>query len=191
MKRLSLLLVVALCTLVALPQAARAQKVVPAPDAPLSPLAMTKALFEGGTYAKVTYGSPRLRDPQTGERREIFGKLEPYGKVWRLGANDATELTVTRDVMLGGKHLDAGTYTLFAIPNPDNWTLVVNRDLGQWGAYEHNPDTDVLRVDVPAQTSDSIYEAFTMQFKDVDATTKHLVMMWEDTVVEVPITVMD
>lgn len=95
--------------------------------------------------------------------RVIFGELVPYGKVWRTGANEATELTVTKDILINGQELKAGTYALFTIPNPASWTIILNKDLGLWGAYNYNPMQDALRFDVPVANSVAVYEAFTIQ----------------------------
>lgn len=167
-----------------LPQEAAAQKVVPAPEARLSPTAITATKLGDGTYVKVVYSAPRRRDPETGEPRQIFGGLVPYGQVWRLGANEATEITTTGDISLAGNKIPAGTYALFAVPGEDKWTIVVNKDLGQWGAYSYNEKQDLLRFDVPASRSEDTYEAFTMAF---DENGQHLNIMWDQTKVAIPV----
>lgn len=158
---------------------ATAQTTVPAPDPIASPHAMSKVMM-GDTYIKVTYGSPRKRG------RVIFGELEQYGEVWRLGANDATEITFTDKVNFGGEMLDAGTYTLFAVPMEDKWNIIVNSDLGQWGAYRHNTDNDVATVEVPVEIMGDSHEAFTMAFEEVEGGV-HLNMMWDTVKAAVPI----
>ena len=163
---------------------ALAQKTIPPAKAPVSPMQMAAKKLDDTTYVKVTYHSPRIQDPKTGEKRVIFGKLVPYGEVWRLGANSATELTTTGDLELAGKRLPAGTYALFTIPQADKWTLIVNKDVGQWGAYKYNKDQDVLRVDVPATKSADTYEAFTIAFDDKGTA---LNFSWENTQVSVPV----
>ncbi len=163
---------------------ALAQKTIPPAKAPVSPMQMAAKKLDDTTYVKVTYHSPRIQDPKTGEKRVIFGKLVPYGEVWRLGANSATELTTTGHLELAGKRLPAGTYALFTIPQADKWTLIVNKDVGQWGAYKYNKDQDVLRVDVPATKSADTYEAFTIAFDDKGTV---LNFSWENTQVSVPV----
>lgn len=179
---LSLPTLAALVFLAATP--ALAQKSIPPPKAPVSPLEMTAKKLNDTTYVKVTYNSPRIQDPKTGQKRAIFGKLVPYGEVWRLGANAATELTATADIEFAGKRLPAGTYSLFAIPQADKWTLIVNKDVGQWGAYSYNKDNDVLRVDVPAKKSADTHEAFTIAFDDKGTA---LNISWENTQLSVPV----
>ncbi|QRO01971.1 DUF2911 domain-containing protein [Archangium violaceum] len=163
---------------------ALAQKVIPPAKAPVSPMEMAAKKLDDTTYVKVTYNSPRMQDPKTGQKRVIFGKLVPYGEVWRLGANAATELTTTGDLELAGQKLPAGTYALFTIPQADKWTLIVNKDVGQWGAYKYNKDNDVLRVDVPVKKSADTYEALTIAFDDKGTT---LNFSWENTQVSVPV----
>ncbi|WNG39028.1 DUF2911 domain-containing protein [Archangium violaceum] len=163
---------------------ALAQKSIPPAKAPVSPFEMAAKKLNDTTYVKVTYNSPRIQDPKTGQKRVIFGKLVPYGEVWRLGANAATELTTTGDIELAGKRLPAGTYALFAIPQADKWTLIVNKDVGQWGAYKYNKDNDVLRVDVPAKKTADTYEAFTIAFDEKGTA---LNLTWENTQVTVPV----
>jgi hypothetical protein len=163
---------------------ALAQKSIAPEKAPVSPLQMAAKKLDDKTYVKVTYSSPRIQDPKTGEKRVVFGKLVPYGEVWRLGANAATELTTTGDLEVAGKKLAAGTYAMFAVPQADKWTLVFNKDLGEWGAYKYNKDQDVLRVDVPAKKSADTYEAFTIAFDDKGTA---LNLSWENTQVSVPV----
>lgn len=161
---------------------AAAQDVVPAPDPRPSPMAVAQATFSDGTYVVVRYGSPRMRG------REIFGGLVPFGEVWRLGANEATEMTVTEDVEFGNVHLPAGTYALFAIPNEQSWTIVVNEALGQWGAFSYSEEHDVARFDVPVERSDQIHEAFTINLDTYDDESgADLTMVWDQTRVTVPI----
>lgn len=159
----------------------RAQEgeVVPPPDPRASPtmIAHTKL---GDTYLKVTYSSPRKRG------RVIFGELVPYGEVWRTGANEATELTTTGDIEIAGHRLPAGTYALFTIPEQDKWTIILNRELGQWGAFRYNPEADVLRFEVPVTTTPETYEAFTIAFEEAEGGT-NLVMRWDRTMVSIPI----
>ena len=146
-----------------------------------SPLEVVTMKYDD-TYVKITYGRPHKRG------RMIFGDaaLVPYGKVWRTGANEATEITLTGDVKMAGEQVKAGTYTLFSIPNEDNWTIILNSELGQWGSYNYNKDFDVMRFTVPSQTTEDVYEPFTIEFKQHDHTTS-MQMMWDNTMVEIPL----
>ncbi len=132
-----------------------------------------------GKGVKVTYGRPYKKN------REIFGKLEPYGKVWRVGADEATEVTFARDMKFGGQPIKAGTYTMFVIPNEKEWTVILNSQLGQWGAfsYDKNKDKDVLKVNVPVKGLSNAIEQHTIRF---DAK-NNMIIEWDKTQVTVPI----
>ncbi len=126
----------------------------------------------------VTYGRPYKKG------RDIFGSLIPYGQVYRCGADEATTIKFTTDGTFGGKPVKAGTYTLFAIPNADKWTVILNSQLGQWGAFKYDQykAKDVLHVDVPVQTMSATVEQFTILLPG-----SSLVMEWDKTKVEVPV----
>ena len=145
-----------------------------------SPLALVTAQYKD-TYLKLTYSQPSKRG------REVFGKLVPFDQVWRTGANEATEVTITRDIKVNGSDLKAGTYSIFTIPRVDAWTIIINGDLGQWGSYNYNEKTDVLRFDVPtAALADVVYESFTLWF-DQKNDKADLHMAWDKTKVVIPI----
>jgi hypothetical protein len=144
-----------------------------------SPMYMTTIKYDD-TYVKITYGRPHKRD------RDIFGGLVPYGEIWRTGANEATELTATGDIKLAGNLVEEGTYSLFTIPKEEEWTIILNNALGQWGAYDYNPDKDVLRFEVPVEETDVIYEPFTIEFKQ-DNSNAYLEMKWDRTKVSIPV----
>ncbi len=118
--------------------------------------------------------------------REIFGTLEAYGKVWRTGANEATMVILTEDATIGGKAVKAGTYGLFTIPGEKEWTIILNSNAFQWGAYGYDEGKDVMRTTVPVQETPSTVEAFTIAFKEVDGGA-HMILAWDDTMVEVPV----
>lgn len=132
-----------------------------------------------GKDVEVAYGQPSKRG------REIFGKLEPYGKVWRTGANEATEITFKKDVVFGGQPVKAGTYTLFTIPNENEWTVILNSELKQWGAYGYDKikAKDLPHVKVPAQKVDSPIEKLTMRFDEKNS----LIIEWDQARIAVPI----
>ncbi|UII25460.1 DUF2911 domain-containing protein [Fulvivirga maritima] len=151
-----------------------------------SPTAIITMKYED-TYVKVTYSQPHKRN------RTIFGTLVPYGQVWRTGANEATEITLTGDLLINETDtLKAGTYSIFTIPSSDKWTIIINGELGQWGAYNYNPQADVLRFEVPTLNVKPgvTWEPFTMAFEQSNEKAK-LAMMWDKTKVEIPITFID
>ncbi len=139
----------------------------------------TAVTQQGDTYIKVVYSRPHKRG------REIFGsELAPYGKVWRLGANEATEITTTENIKIAGKTLKAGTYSMFAIPEKDEWTVIFNSVLGQWGAYDYDASQDVLRLEVPVRKAETTYEPFTIMFNEEGT---ELTMVWDQTKVVLPV----
>lgn len=134
-------------------------------------------------FARVTYSRPAKKE------RDVFGKLIPDGKVWRVGANEATEVKFFTDATVQGKKIKAGVYSLYAIPNETEWTLIFNSDLDQWGAYSYKPELDVLRVTAPVTKPEEMVENLTIQFKKADDNVKNSVMMiaWDNALVEVPV----
>jgi hypothetical protein len=125
----------------------------------------------------VTYGRPTMNG------REIFGKLLPYGKVWRVGADEATNVTFDKDAVFGGKQIKAGKYALFAIPTESKWTVILNSNAGQWGTqYEQNKAKDVLSVDVPVMKLSSPVEKLTYTVSG-----KGIKIEWEKTAVMIPV----
>ncbi|RZK80651.1 MAG: DUF2911 domain-containing protein [Pedobacter sp.] len=127
----------------------------------------------------ITYSRPNTKG------RKIFGGLEPYGTVWRTGANSATMITLTEAVKIEGKELAAGTYGIFTIPGEKEWTLIINKGAKQWGAYEYKESEDVFRVAVKPTKTASKIETFTIQFADVYETTAKLQLMWENTAINI------
>ncbi|WP_281542595.1 DUF2911 domain-containing protein [Maribacter aestuarii] len=129
---------------------------------------------------RISYGRPQLKGRSLAE-------LAPTGKVWRTGANEAPEITFYKDVNFGGKDIKAGTYSLFTIPGEEEWTVILNKNLNQWGSYFYDEAADVARVTVPNGSDSASLEEFSIAFKDVDNGV-HMVMGWDKTRVAVPIT---
>jgi len=150
------------------------------PGLDASPADIAYFRTDDGPKVKVVYSRPQKND------RVIFGDLVPYGKVWRTGANEATEITFMEDVTFGGEEVEAGTYTLFTIPSEDEWEVMLNSQLNQWGAYRMQEDRNVATTAVKPANLDEPVEAFTIAFREVDGGA-HLVMAWDQTMVEVPV----
>ena len=125
-----------------------------------SPIAIA-SIKHNNTYVKVVYGQPYRNN------RTIFGEWEKYGEVWRTGANEATEITLTEAVLMNNNVVEAGTYSLFTIPGEDQWTVILNHALGQWGAFDYSEDRDYLRFDVPVTHLDVPVEAFNIEFSTI------------------------
>jgi hypothetical protein len=143
---------------------------------------LVKVKGEPGTLvARVIYSRPQKKG------RKIFGELEEYGKVWRLGANEATEIEFYIPVSIGGKSISKGRYTLYAIPQESKWTVILNRETDIWGAYKYDSSKDLLRTTVPVTNLDTPVEAFTMLFEKAD-TGASLVMTWDNIMIALPVT---
>ncbi|WP_448701209.1 DUF2911 domain-containing protein [Mucilaginibacter sp. AW1-3] len=113
--------------------------------------------------------------------RVMLGKQEPYGTVWRTGANSATTITFTDDVTIEGNKVPAGTYGLFSIPDPKEWTIILSKTSKTWGAYSYKQADDFLRFKVKAWAIKEPVETFTMQFENVFPTAADLHLAWEHT----------
>ncbi|MCB0495483.1 MAG: DUF2911 domain-containing protein [Cyclobacteriaceae bacterium] len=150
-----------------------------------SPFAEAKANFKG-TEIDVAYCQPYKKG------RVIFGEesdgaLQPYGKYWRLGANEATQITFSSDVVFAGDQVKEGTYRMYAVPGKDQWEVSLNSELGKWGAFEPNYSLDVVKVKVPAQKTEDTAEQFVITF-DTDSIGTLMNFVWDRTKVSVPIT---
>jgi hypothetical protein len=123
-----------------------------------SPPAKASCALADGKSISVDYSSPRAKG------RKIFGGLVPYGEVWRAGANEATTFVTTTDLMVGGTHVPAGSYTIFAIPTKDKWTLVISKKTGEWGTAYPGQSEDLARIDMKVSALPSAVENFTIAF---------------------------
>lgn len=135
----------------------------------------------GLTDISVEYARPGVKG------RKIFGGLVPYGEVWRTGANSATKVTFSTDVKFGGVAVAAGTYALFSIPGETEWTVMLSKVTGQWGAYSYDSKDDVARVKVaPVKLGESV-ETFIIDVNDIRDESATLNLVWEQTCVPVKI----
>ncbi len=132
----------------------------------------------------IDYGKPGVKG------RKVFGELVPYGKVWRAGANSSTKITFKEKVLFGGAEVPSGTYGLFAIPEKDQWTLILSKDSQSWGT-QYDEAKDFLRVNAGAKQLSSKVEWYNMELIPQSPFQTHLVISWENTEVSVPIEVFD
>jgi hypothetical protein len=146
-----------------------------------SPPAKADCKFSGGKTVHVDYSSPRMRG------RKIFGDLVPYGEPWRAGANDATTFVIDTNVTVAGKEVPAGSYTLFTLPKPDSWLLIVSKQTGEWGIPYPGEQYDFARVPMKVSKLPSPVENFTIAF-DGDGKTCTMRLDWETTRAAVEIT---
>ena len=131
--------------------------------------------------ARILYSRPQKQG------RKIFGELVEYGKVWRLGANEATEIEFYKDVKIGGKKVPKGRYTLYAIVSENVWTMILNKDTDTWGAFKYDSKKDMLRTDVAVQKTDEVVESMSMFFEK-STTGISLIIAWEQVKATLPIT---
>lgn len=132
--------------------------------------------------ARVLYGRPLKNG------RNIFGGILKYNELWRLGANEATEIEFFSNVKIAGKSIAKGRYTLYCIPSESKWTIIVNRDNYSWGGYTYDSKKDVLRTDIDIEKNTDTVEAFTMYFED-GKNSANLVFLWDDLKASLPITI--
>lgn len=146
-----------------------------------SPPAETSTTVAGKTI-RIKYSAPSMRG------RKIFGGLEPYGHVWRAGANDATALHTDANLDIGGLSVPKGDYTLFVYLDPKQWQLVVSKATGEWG-LDYNQSQDLGRVKMEMSKPPKPIETYKMTLSNLGANNAKLQLAWENTIAEVPITV--
>lgn len=129
--------------------------------------------------ARVIYSRPQLNG------RKVFGGLQEYGEVWRLGANEATEIEFYKEVTINNKKIKKGRYTLYAIPFPEKWTLIINKETDTWGSFRYDSSKDIVRIDLPVQKIES-EEDMTIVFEKT-STGANMNMYWDDVKTVLPI----
>lgn len=184
MKKIS----ITLLFVITMVQAAMAQSWEPVDKSPLDqmyfpqryPSLKTKGTKEA-LKMRIIYSRPNKNN------RQIFGSdIVPYGKVWRLGANEATEIQFFTDVNIGGKKVPKGRYTLYALVNENEWTYIINKETDIWGAFKYNKDMDAARVTVPVKPLQTPLETFTINFEKT-TTGVNLIAGWDGVSATLPI----
>ncbi len=132
----------------------------------------------GLTDVTVDYSRPSTKD------RKIFGELVPYGQVWRTGANGATVLSFSTDVIIGGKTVPAGQYALYSIPGKSEWTMILSKNIKLWGAIGYDQSDDVLRFKAKPTKLKKENETFEISFANMTDTGSDLSLKWENTRVD-------
>lgn len=145
----------------------------------LSPRDTSRFVTDDGRRIYVDYGRPSRRG------RQIMGGLVPFGRVWRTGANAATTLVTEADLTIGNARVPRGTYTLYSIPTPEGWTLIVNRQTGQWGT-QYDPSRDFVRIPMQVSALRQPVEQFTITLEKGRAGANTLAFTWENTRATVP-----
>jgi hypothetical protein len=140
----------------------------------------------GGTAVKVCYGRPSLRG-----RHMLGGEAVPFGKIWRTGANEPTMIHTTGPLAIAGIRIPAGSYSLYTVPGPSEWEVIVNRSVTQWGEESNYTDAvkaqEVGRARVKAQALTTPVEMFTIRAEPASGDASALVLEWEKTRVRVPL----
>ena len=130
--------------------------------------------------ARVIYSRPQKNN------RQVFGELVEYNTVWRMGANEATEIEFYKDVKIGDKKVLKGKYTLYAVVNPTDWTIILNKETDTWGAFKYDQKKDVVRVKVPVKQNEENADAFTVFFEK-STNGMNLNIAWDTALVSLPI----
>ena len=144
----------------------------------------TTSIKINGHKITIDYGRPYLRG------RKMLGVHEPYGKVWRTGADEATTLKTDTDIEIAGLKVPKGKYSLFTVPGENQWKLIVNKVANQWGAFNYNEAQDLGRVDMTVTKSEKPLEQFTIKFLPTGPDSATLELAWENTVATVPVKVL-
>lgn len=119
--------------------------------------------------------------------RSVFGELVEYGKVWRLGANEATELELYKDARIGNNKVKKGRYTMYAIPHPDKWTIILNKETDIWDAFQYDEKKDILRAEITVEKQQEPVEVFSMVFEKINGGA-NLIISWDDVKASIPFT---
>ena len=147
---------------------------------PLSPPATTSFTFADGKTVTIHYSRPSMRN------RKIFGGLVPYDRVWRTGANAATSLKTDVNLTIGGTPVPAGSYTLYTLPGQNSWSLIVNKQTGQWGT-KYDQSQDLARIPMKVAQRSSGLELFTISLDKTGDDSAVLKIEWENTLASVDV----
>lgn len=147
----------------------------------LSPPAETTAAI-GGKKVQIKYSSPRIRG------RKIMGGLVPFGQVWRTGADSATSMSTEANLQIGDLKVPKGNYTIYTVPQANEWTLIVSKEIGQWGTEYHQPK-DLGRTKMSVKTLAKPVENFEIKLAATGGNNGFLTMTWEKTQASIPVTV--
>jgi hypothetical protein len=145
------------------------------------PLLKMSGKAKGAPVARVIYGRPLKNG------RAIFGGIIRYNDLWRLGANEATEVEFFQNVRIAGKTVPKGRYTLYCIPSESKWTIIVNKDNFSWGSFTYDAKKDLLRTDIDVDKNTDNAEAFTIYFDDTKSGA-NMIFLWDDLKAVMPIT---
>jgi hypothetical protein len=160
-----------------------AQAAAPKIDFPAASPASTLKQRVGLTDIEVSYARPGMKG------RQVFGGLVPYDQVWRTGANTATKITFSTEVKLNGTAVPAGTYELFTIPGKTEWTVIIHKNMSQWGSYAYDQKNDVARIKTTPVPNPYVVETFTIGLGDLRDESATFYLIWDKTRVPVKLEV--
>lgn len=178
MKKLSIISAVSFAFLMLLSLNVSAQDFPKMDASPMDAAAFPTSYKDANKLIKIIYSRPQLNG-------RSLGKLAPNGEVWRTGANEAAELTLYTDMMLGDTKVSSGTYTFYVIPGATEWTVIINKDLNVWGSYFYKQANDVARMTVPVKKGEEPIEAFSIVFEK-SSNGVHMNLGWGSARVAVP-----
>lgn len=135
------------------------------------------------SFIEISYSRPSARG------RNVFGDIVTYGQVWRTGANAATTITFGEDVIIAGKTVKAGKYSLYTIPNKDQWEVIINENTGNWGAAGYDTEDDVVRLIVKTRSLKDAVQTFTINIENITFNSCDIELSWDKTKVAIPVTV--
>lgn len=142
---------------------------------PASPPGTATLTFADGNTVTIDYSRPSMRT------RKIFGGLVPYDQVWRTGANAATSLKTSVDLNIGGTNVPKGSYTIYSLPGMNQWQLIINKQVGQWGT-EYDQKQDLARIPMKVTQRSAGLEMFTISFDKMGGDAATLKLEWENTI---------
>ena len=188
MKNLSLFFLFSIMSLIAFAQNGQSNSIPPVDKSSLDisyypanyPILKIQDKIAEPLVARVVYSRPQKNG------RDVFGGLVEYGQVWRLGANEASEIEFYKDVTIGKTKIKKGRYTIYAIPKQDSWTIIINKDTDTWGSFKYDTKKDIARLDIKIEHSTEIVETFSMYFEK-RAGGANLIVQWDDVKATIPI----
>ena len=146
----------------------------------LSPFAKVEQQFSTSNII-IEYSRPSKRG------RTIFGDVVPYGKNWRTGANSNTKISFGEDVKFAGNNVPAGTYSLYTIPNAENWEIILNKSTENWGTAGYDAQNDLVRINVRPIHLNNVIETFTIEIANITTTSCILNLKWDQTLIPIQI----
>ena len=145
-----------------------------------SPRQIIKQNFGIGSI-EINYSRPSVKE------RKIFGELVPLEKLWRTGANEATKITFTEPVEIGGKKVDTGSYALYTIPGEKKWEIILNKGIGNWGTDGYKESEDVARFKVKVSKTKKPFETFNIEIINMKADSCSIVLQWDSVYLSIPV----